>query len=236
MKNFENVIQPSFSEIVDGKFYLKGNWKKDFFKNDNPVVLEIGCGKGEYTVGLGKKFPNKNFIGIDIKGARIWYGAKDAIENNMDNVAFIRTKIELIESFFNKGEVDEIWITFPDPQQKNNRTKNRLTSSRFLKRYSNILSENGSVNLKTDSNFLYQYTSAVIDENNLEVKAKTSDLYNSELYDDILSIQTFYEQQFASRGIDIKYIKYALGDKTDFVEPDVDIEVDSYRSYGREKK
>jgi tRNA (guanine-N7-)-methyltransferase len=234
METFKNVFQPTHNDVWENDYRFKGNWKKDVFKNDNPIVLEVGCGKGEYSVGLAKQFPNKNFIGIDIKGARIWCGAKEALEEKLDNVAFIRTKAELLESIFAKGEIDEIWITFPDPQMK--KVKKRLTGTRFLKLYSNLLSQNGIVHLKSDSNFLYEYTKYVIEENKLKVLVDTNDLYKSGMADEILSIRTYYEQQFLDRGIPIKYHKFMLEGKSDFIEPDVEIELDSYRSFGRNKK
>lgn len=234
MTTFDNVVQPTHAEVWEQDYKLKGNWHKSFFLNDNPIVLEVGCGKGEYTVGLARKYPEKNFIGIDIKGARMWRGAKTAIEEKLTNVAFIRTKAELLPSIFTSGEVSEIWITFPDPQMK--RARKRLTSPRFLKLYNSMLSEEGIIHLKTDSRFLYEYTSYVINENHLKVIVDSSDLYNSKIVDDILSIRTFYEEQFLSRGISIKYLSFMLDDKTDFVEPDVEIELDPYRSFGRDRR
>jgi len=234
METFDNVFQPTHNEVWEKDYQYKGKWNKEIFKNDNPIVLEVGCGKGEYSVGLARKFPNKNFIGIDIKGARMWRGAKTAIEEGLNNVGFIRTKAELLESIFASGEISEIWITFPDPQMKKERK--RLTGTRFLKLYSNLLTHDGIIHLKTDSNFLYEYTSYVIKENSLAVDVDTNDLYNSDIADDILSIRTFYEQQFLDRGIPIKYQKFMLEGKSEFIEPDVEIELDSYRSFGREKR
>lgn len=234
MKSFDNVFQPTHNEVWENNYKLKGNWNKDVFKNDNPIVLEVGCGKGEYSVGLAKQFPNKNFIGIDIKGARIYCGAKEALDNDLGNVAFIRTYAELLGSIFGAGEIAEIWITFPDPQMK--KASKRLTGTRFLKLYSTLLSKHGIIHLKSDSNFLYEYTKYVIKENNLTVLVDTNDLYNSGEADEILSIKTFYEQQFLNRGISIKYHKFTLDGKSEFTEPDVEIELDWYRSFGREKK
>ena len=217
-------------KTYSNEFPLKGKWN-NYFNNDNPIVLELGCGKGEYTVGLAKLYPEKNFIGIDIKGARMWKGATEALENDMTNVAFLRTQIELINHFFDQNEVAEIWITFPDPQMK--KTNKRLTSTQFMKRYSQILKTDGIIHLKSDSNFLYVYTKAMIEENGLNVLFDTDNLYNSGIDDPILQIQTFYEQQWRSRGLDIRYIKFICPKKDEWIEPDIEIEPDSYRSYGR---
>ena len=230
MATYDNVFQYGFEELKKEGFPLKGTWNT-FFNNNNPIVLELGCGKGEYTIGLANKYPNKNFIGIDIKGSRMWTGATEAIEKGLTNVAFIRTHIEQITSFFEVDEVSEIWITFPDPQM--NKTRRRLTSTRFMKEYSKIIKTDGIVHLKTDSNFLYTYTDAMVKENNLEVIINTDNLYNSGIEDDILQIQTFYEQQWRARGIDIKYIKFLCPKNKEWIEPDIEIERDSYRSFGR---
>lgn len=232
MESFSNVFQYSFDTLKTGGFPLKGNWN-GYFKNNNPIILELGCGKGEYTVGLARRYTEKNFIGIDIKGARIWKGASQAIAENMQNVAFIRTHIEFINFFFSEDEVSEIWITFPDPQMK--KVNKRLTSTRFMKEYSKILGNDGVIHLKTDSSFLYNYTKAMIKENSLPILFDTDDLYNSNPDDDILGIQTFYEQQWLERGLSIKYIKYICNEKTDWEEPDVEIEKDDYRSFGRRR-
>ncbi len=234
LETYPHVFQAKFDEPNREDFYMKGKWRTDFFKNDNPIVLELGCGKGEYTVGLGELYPDKNFIGMDIKGARIYTGATQALNKQMNNVAFIRAKIELITSFFAAGEVDEIWITFPDPQMK--KTRKRLTSTKFLDFYREILNDAGIIHLKTDSNFLYTYTDAVVKENNLPAEVNTEDLYNSHTVDNVLSIKTFYESQFYEQGIPIKYIKFKVPHNIELVEPDIEIEFDTYRSYNRGSK
>jgi tRNA (guanine-N7-)-methyltransferase len=213
---------------------MKGKWNELFFKNKHPIVLELGCGKGEYTVGLGKLFPNKNFIGIDIKGARMWTGAKQALENSMRNVAFLRTHIELINNFFDKGEVSEIWITFPDPQMS--KVNKRMTSTRFMKLYREVLIDKGLIHLKTDSNFMFTYTCEMIQANRFQVIVETDDLYHSHLCDEILSIQTFYEQQWLDRGLNIKYIRFVCEARDKYLEPEIEIEPDSYRSFNRSKR
>ncbi|NDW10274.1 tRNA (guanosine(46)-N7)-methyltransferase TrmB [Dysgonomonas sp. 520] len=232
MENYPHVFQYPFAALKEKGFGLKGKWNELFFKNNNPIVLELGCGKGEYTVGLAKLFPEKNFIGVDIKGARMWSGAKKSLEDNMTNVAFLRTHIELITNFFEENEVSEIWITFPDPQM--NKVNKRMTSTRFMKTYRQILKPQGIVHLKTDSNFMFTYTSAMVAENKLPVLFETNDLYHSGLVDDVLNIQTHYEQQWLSRGLTIKYLKFECLDREQWIEPEVEIEQDPYRSYGRE--
>lgn len=232
MEGYPHVFQYPFAVLKEKGFEMKGKWNRSLFKNNNPIVLELGCGKGEYTVGLAKLFPNKNFIGVDIKGARMWSGAKQSFEEKMPNVAFLRTHVELISYFFDRGEVSEIWITFPDPQM--NKTNRRMTSTRFMKLYGNILNDEGIVHLKTDSNFMYTYTSEMIKENNLSVLEQTEDLYHSGMVDDILKIQTFYEQQWLARGLNIKYLKFRYNNLENWIEPDIEIEHDSYRSFGRE--
>ena len=231
METFSNVFQYPYSVLMQQGFPLKGKWHSDFFGNGNPIVLELGCGKGEYTVGLAKRFPDRNFIGVDIKGARMWTGAKQAVADNMPNVAFVRTNIELIASFFAPGEVSEIWITFPDPQMK--KTNKRLTSVRFLNLYRRILEPGGIINLKTDSPFLYTYTRELVRLNGLPVEVDTDDLYASGMADDILEIRTFYEQQWLARGLTIKYLRWRLDADTELQEPDIEIEFDTYRSFSR---
>ncbi len=210
METFERVFQPDFEEVFRKDHYLKGNWAERVFKNNNPVVLELGCGKGEYTIGLSQLHPEKNFIGVDIKGARIWKGARNANENNIQNVAFVRTRIEFIESFFGPDEVDEIWITFPDPQLKKRRNKKRLTGSRFLNHYRQFLVDQGVVHLKTDNDIMYAYTRSIAEFNGLEIVNATGDLYHSKLADEVLSIRTYYEKQFLNEGSNINYISFRL--------------------------
>lgn len=208
-ETFPNVIQPTREEIVSG-FSLRGKWNTHF-KNDNPIVLELGCGKGEYTVGLAKKFPNKNFIGIDIKGARFWKGAKIAIEENLPNVTFIRTQIELVDHIFGEQEVSEIWITFPDPQIKYKRTKHRMTNQEFLKRYRKVLKLDGTVNLKTDSEFMHGYTLGLLHGLGLEVLYANHDVYKNEgSPKEVLEIQTFYENQYLEKGKPITFIRFKV--------------------------
>lgn len=233
METFPKVLQVPFGKLRDDGFAMRGSWHSDFFGNDNPIVLELGCGRGEYTVGLAREYADRNFIGIDIKGARMWAGAKEAHLNAMDNVGFLRTNIELLSEFFAPGEVDEIWITFPDPQMK--KTRKRLTATNFLEMYRSILKPDGIVNLKTDSPFLYEYTSRLVAANNLPVIKQTDDLYaNPEGVDRILNIRTHYERQWLDRGKTIKYLSFRLPQGVELTEPFADdIEPDDYRSYGR---
>lgn len=208
-ETFFNVIQPTRKEILAG-FQFKGKWSL-FFKNDNPIVLELGCGKGEYTVGLAKLNPDKNYIGIDIKGARFWRGAKTAIEDNLSNVAFIRTQIELVDELFAHGEVSEIWITFPDPQIKYKRTKHRMTNGIFLKRYQNIVKPDGLMHLKTDSEFMHGYTLGLLHGLGYEVIYANHDVYKNEGSPaEVLKIQTFYENQYLEKGKPITYIQFRM--------------------------
>jgi tRNA (guanine-N7-)-methyltransferase len=234
MAGYPHVFQYPFAVLQEKEFELKGHWHEGFFENGNPIVLELGCGKGEYTVGLARLFPEKNFIGVDIKGARMWTGAKASLEAGMKNVAFLRTSIELIAHFFAPGEVAEIWLTFPDPQMK--KVNKRLTSTRFMKLYREILSEEGIIHLKTDSNFMYTYTLEMAKANNFPILFNNNDLYHSGLVDDILSIKTYYEQQWIERGLNIKYIKFVDEGRDTLVEPDVEIEYDPYRSFNRSKR
>jgi len=206
-ETFQNVIQPERDEVLSG-FSLKGKWHT-YFKNDNPIVLELGCGKGEYSVALAQNNPQKNFIGIDIKGARFWRGAKTALEENLTNVAFLRTQIELIHHCFEVGEISEIWITFPDPQIKYKRTKHRLVTKTFLDKYQSILTSDGFVHLKTDSEFLHGYLLGVLHEGEHEILYANHDIYNSSSPPtDATSIQTFYEKQYLERNKAITYLKF----------------------------
>ena len=233
MDNNPLVLQYPFSRLqAEGfdSFPLRGKWH-DFFKNDNPIVLELGCGKGEYTVGLGQLFPDKNFIGIDIKGARMYSGATEALKKGMDNVAFLRTQIEMLKSFFSPGEVSEIWITFPDPQMK--KVSKRLTGTRFMDLYRSLMLPTGVLRLKTDSPFLYSYTKAMATLNGFPIEVDTDDLYNSGMVDPILSIRTHYESQWLARGLSIKYLAFQLPHGVDLQEPEDDFERDTYRSYSR---
>ena len=206
---FANVIQPAREDLLN-ESSLKGNWHKHF-NNNNPIVLELGCGKGEYTIDLARKNPNVNYIGIDLKGARFWRGAKTALEENLTNVAFIRTQIELIDCIFNENEVTEIWITFPDPQIKYTRTKHRLTNAEFLKKYHSVLIPEGIVNLKTDSEFMHGYTLGLLHGAGHEVLYAHHDIYkNPHTPIEVTSTQTFYESQYLATGKPITYIKFII--------------------------
>lgn len=234
MASYPHVFEYPYSVVDDVPFDMKGNWNRDFFKNDNPIVLELGCGRGEYTVGLARRYADKNFIGVDIKGARMWTGATEALNEGLKNAAFLRTNIEIIDRFFAPGEVSEIWLTFSDPQMK--KATKRLTSTYFMERYRRFLVPGGVIHLKTDSNFMFTYTKYMIEANRLLVEFITDDLYHSGMDDDILSIRTYYEQQWLDRGLNIKYIKFRLPHEGVLQEPDVEIELDDYRSYNRSKR
>ena len=204
---FKNVIQPTREEVVN-QYKLQGKWH-EFFGNNNPIVVELGCGKGEYTIGLASKNKDKNYIGIDVKGARFWRGAKTAIENNINNVAFVRTQIELIDHLFAKNEISEIWITFPDPQIKYKRTKHRMTNPIFLEKYKNILNTNGIVHLKTDSEYMHGYTLGLLQGLGITVNYANHDVYKNEgAPDDVLTIKTFYEMQYLTQNKAITYIQF----------------------------
>jgi len=222
LASFNNVFQPHFSESFNKDHHLKGTWHKVVFYNDNPITLELGCGKGEYTTGLARHFTDRNFIGVDIKGARMWRGAKDATDNHLGNVAFLRTNIESISSFFSENEVDEIWLTFPDPQAEQRRTKKRLSSSVFLNKYRKILKDNGFVHLKTDSTLLHEYTLKVIKHNQLEIIECTADLYSGGETSAVLSIRTHYENIFLNEGKKITYLKFRLPKNKEITEPEND--------------
>ena len=209
--SFNNVFQPKRGELVDQTYPLKGHWNQEFFENSNPLVLQWGRGKGEYTIGLAERYPDKNFIGIDIKGARYWRGAKTAVEKQLPNVAFIRAQIELVESLFASNEIDEIWITFPDPQIKYKRTKHRMTNDAFLKRYKNILNDNGVMHLKTDSEFMHGYTLGLLHGQGHEVLYSNHDVYRQEgSPDEVITIQTFYENQYLAVQKAITYIRFKI--------------------------
>ena len=238
METYENVFQYPYSVMEHVPFEMKGYWHEQYFHNDHPIVLELGCGKGEYTIGLAQQYPDVNFIGVDIKGARMWTGATQALNEGLKNVAFLRTNIEIIDRFFAPDEVQEIWLTFSDPQMKNPRK--RLTSTWFLERYRHFLVDGGIIHLKTDSNFLFTYTTCLMEHNQLPLLEKTDDLYHtsqlSTLTSQLLSIQTYYESMWIARGLNIKYMKFRLPHEGLLEEPDVEIELDDYRSYHRDKR
>lgn len=217
---FRCMVQPEFDEIFGKDHPLKGHWRSDFFGNDNPIVLELGCGRGEYTVGLAAAHPEVNYIGVDIKGARMWRGAKTATEQEMPNVAFLRTRIEFIGSFFAPGEVDQIWITFPDPQMNKRRVNKRLTAPGFLERYAQFLRPDGIIHLKTDSGHLHNYTRAVLEANGIEPTVCCDDIYGKGMADARLSIKTTYETCFLAEGLPITYLQWSPGGRTSFTAPD----------------
>lgn len=232
MAEFKCVYQYPREELLRVGFPHKGKWNDDVFGNRGAIVLELGCGRGEYTVGLAGSDPERNYIGVDIKGARMWAGARYVEENEMKNAAFLRCEIENIDSFFDNGEVSEIWITFPDPQMK--KSRKRLTSSRFLNLYRKIMTPGGVVNLKTDSPFLYEYTRRLVERNGFELLALTDDLYASGSADTVTSIKTYYEQQWLSRGKRIKLISFRLPADGEILEPEeADIPKDDYRAIPR---
>jgi tRNA (guanine-N7-)-methyltransferase len=213
LASFDNVIQPEIADISGKDHPIKGRWNQDIFKNENPLVLELGCGKGEYSVGLAARYPEKNYIGVDIKGARMWRGAKTSNEQKLSNVAFLRTRIEFINSFFNHDEVDEIWITFPDPHPGRRNSNKRLTSPWFLNSYRQFLRNRGIIHLKTDNIELFNYTKKVVSHNNLSTVFATDDLYSANISDDITSIRTHYEKIFVKAGLKINYITFRLDNK-----------------------
>ncbi len=238
MARYENVFQYPYSVMEHVPFDMQGKWGETYFKNDNPIILELGCGKGEYTVGLARIFPNINFIGVDIKGARMWKGATEALSEKLTNVAFLRTNIEIIDRFFSEDEVQEIWLTFSDPQMKN--VRKRLTSTFFLERYRRFLVDGGVIHVKTDSNFLFTYTRYMVEHNSLPMLFCTDDLYHTSGLDDatrqILSMQTYYESQWIERGLNIKYMKFLLPKNCNLEESGVEIPIDEYRSYHRNNR
>jgi len=214
--SYDNVIQPEIEDVSGKDHPIKGRWNQDIFKNGNPITLELGCGKGEYTVGLANNFPHNNFIGIDIKGARMWRGAKTANDQKLPNVAFLRTRIEFINSFFSADEVDEIWITFPDPHTGGRNSNKRLTSPWFLNNYRHFLKNKGLIHLKTDNKEIYDFTCKVLSYNNVETIISTNDLHTEKI-DNILSIRTHYEKIFLDAGLKINYISFRL-DKEKIIE------------------
>ena len=235
MEALPNVFQYPYAVLQDGGGCpLKGHWREEVFGNTHPIVLELGCGRGEYTVGLGERNPEANFIGIDMKGARMWAGARQANETGMKNVAFLRTDIELLDHFFAPGEVNELWLTFPDPQMQ--KARKRLTGTRFMALYSRILPpDGGRIHLKTDSPFLFSYTREMLRVNDLQEEVCTADLYAdlaNPALEEARAIRTCYEQQWLGRGLTIKYLRFRTS-RADWREPDVEIERDTYRSYGR---
>lgn len=209
MENFENVIQPETYHLTND-ISLKGKWNKDFFKNKNPIVLELGCGKGEYSVSLAERYPEKNFIGIDIKGNRMWKGATDSIKMGLENIAFLRIRIENIEKCFTGNEISEIWITFPDPQIKKRREKKRLTHPVFLKKYSSFLQKEGIINLKTDSQFLYGYTLGIIEGHKHKLLDCVEDIYGVHQLRQDMDVKTHYEKIYLEKETPITYTKFSL--------------------------
>ena len=236
MASYPHVFEYPFSVAEQVPFEMQGRWHADFFKNDHPIVLELGCGRGEYTVGLARLYPDKNFIGVDIKGARMWTGATQALHEGLPNVAFLRTRIEFITSLFAPGEVSEIWITFADPQI--HREKKRLTSPLFMERYRDMLRSGGIVHLKTDSRYLHEYSVAMARQNGLGILAEATDIYGTDrerLYaspmlsvcgrdavDALFEVQTFYESQYLAQGIPITYLSFVIDHTGPYLSPDWD--------------
>ncbi|MEA2042319.1 MAG: tRNA (guanosine(46)-N7)-methyltransferase TrmB [Bacteroidota bacterium] len=216
-ETFDHLFQPRPHTMLKDDFFLKGKWRKEYFKNNNPIVLEVGCGKGEYTTGLAQLFPSKNFIGIDYKGPRLWKGCKTTEEKNLTNVAFIRNKIEFINSFFAENEIDDIWITFPDPQAK--KDKKKLTSERFLNNFNTILKPGGKIRLKTDSKHLYEFTKKIIKLNAIELVFDSPDIYGENKVGEAHNIKTFYEKQFLTEAKEITLLKFKLEKDIDYKNP-----------------
>ena len=237
METIGCVYQYPFGLLRETGFPMKGKWREEVFRNSGPIVLELGCGKGEYTVGLARRYPDKNFIGVDIKGARMHSGACDARDNGLKNVAFLRTSIELLDRFFSEGEVDEIWITFPDPQMK--KVRKRLTGTTFMALYRKVMKPSGRINLKTDSPFLYTYTSLMARLNSFPILADSPDLYDTaaphaaSLDPALREIRTYYERQWLARGLTIKYLSVLLPPEVPLEEPQDEIPLDTYRSFSR---
>ena len=219
MKGFDHVIEPSFEEVFRKDHSLKGRWHSEWFGNSNPIILELGCGKGEYTVAMASSRPDRNFIGIDIKGARMWRGARESHRLKLSNAAFLRTRIEFTGSFFAPGEIDEIWLTFPDPQPKRKREKKRLSGPHFLNLYRQYLRDGGLVHLKTDNRDLYEYTLAVAETNGLETLTAVTDLYSEKPGDPLLSIRTHYEEMFLREGLPITYLSFILPHEREIISP-----------------
>lgn len=215
-QTFSCFLQPAFEEVFRRDHPIKGRWNRDFFRNDLPIVLELGCGKGEYTVALAERDPSRNYIGVDIKGARMWRGAKTVTERNLRNAGFLRTRIEFIDALFAQGEVSEIWITFPDPQLKTRRADKRLTSPLFLERYARLLAPDGVIHLKTDSKHLYAYTAEVIRRFGLRCEVSDPDIYGSGRAEGVLAVKTAYESRFLEMGLPITYTRFALDGRSDF--------------------
>lgn len=210
MESLDRVFQPSLEEILNRDYSLKGKWSREVFGNEQDLVLELGCGKGEYTVGLARSNPDRNFMGLDIKGARIWTGAKTVQQEKLNNVAFLRTRIDFINSFFARDEVDEIWITFPDPQGKRRRQKKRLPGAHFLNKYRSFLKDGGLIHLKTDNRQLYEDTLELVHFNGLPLEQSSEDIYSEGWTDEVVNIQTYYEQRFLSEGLQINYLRFRL--------------------------
>jgi tRNA (guanine-N7-)-methyltransferase len=217
-ETFDHLFQPSAQEMFEREFHLKGKWNENFFKNEHPITVEIGCGKGEYTVGLARKNKNKNYIGIDIKGPRLWRGSKTVKEEQLKNVAFIRNKIEFLSSFFSENEISELWITFPDPQIR--KIKKRLTSARFLNIYKTLLKPNGIIHLKTDSKLMFDFTNEILSFNQSKPMFAVDNLYNSQIDNEVTQIKTFYEQKFLNEGIDITYMNFILEKEKKYTNPE----------------
>jgi tRNA (guanine-N7-)-methyltransferase len=258
-ETFKCLFQPATEELLSKEYKYRGKWGKELFGNDNPIVLELGCGKGEYTVSLAMQYPDKNFIGIDIKGARLWKGAKFVTEKSIGNALFIRTRIEFIESLFGENEISEIWITFADPQIK--RARKRLTGTLFLNRYRNFLKPDGIIRLKTDSLFLYKYTEESAHQNRFSIIDSSEDIYgekspynpsagtslldnslsintiyNNALPEELKSIKTFYESYYLKNGFKIKYLSFLLNGNNTISEPKWDEEYwEKEEAKGREK-